>query len=274
MRISDELYSIQKFLSDLYNLENHSARRRDAITRPYFRIELAARATARLGAIGWQDLSEWIIWYHSTNETDARTKADKINSRLKSTKYIQGYLEDFQFPDPLLTAVTVTGGSLSGVQQFAISGVRNGSETLVSTINSITVPSTNNGVKLQLPKVPSWYSEFDIIKIYADVSGSLNLQMGVSIVDRSLHATHIVPSIFASSEIPETTSAVLYKTIFVDEIGLDILEDPLEDGLWDARIGLTTKSTGLIDTPQVYDINQIGLKDGSGIDTTMLVVLP
>jgi hypothetical protein len=276
MRVNDELYSIQKFLTDLFSLENHSARNRAGIQRPYFRIELAARTTAQLGTTGWQDLSRWIIWYHASNEIDARNKSDIVTSRLKSRKFIQGYLENFNFPDPLLTAVSVTGGALveGAEHKFALSGVRNGSETLVSSTKAITIPVGSNGVKIQLPTIPSWYSEFDIIKIYAEVSGSLVLQMGVSIVDRRAIVTHTIPSIFSSSEVPETTSAVLYKTIYIKEIDLEVSEDILEDGLWDSRLMLAVTSTGLIDLDQVVPINQVILVDSKSINTTIPVVLP
>lgn len=271
MRMADEQYSIQRLLTDLYNLENHSARRRTAITRPYFRIELATRRTATLGTTGWLDISQWVIWYHSSSESGARSVGDKITSKLKSDKYIQGYLVNYSFPDPILTPVTVAGGELSGTQQFAISGVRNGSETLVSTTKSTTVSGANNGVKLQLPLVPSWRSEFDIIKIYASVGGNLNLQAGVTITDRAFYNTYTVPSILASVQVPQTTSAVLYKTMFVDEIETLVSEDPLEDGVWDTRIGLSTSSAGLVEKTMAVNLNQVILKDGAGINTTMPV---
>jgi len=260
LRSTDEIFSIGKYLSDKFTTLStvETARFVGAIPRPSARIILAAESSPSIGSVGYLDERNWIIWYHASSEADARVVADEIKMDLKSEKKIDAYLHDFPFLAP--TMFDSTGGSLAVASyDIKITGIRGAQETNPSVVVTGVVATGKNSLVINLPKIPSSYTEFDFYRIYASVEGGTPiLQATVAhSAGREYNQTYTLTSIISGGAEPPTESEVPYKTIFIREVDSEIIEDADDDGVFDARISLLTRSHGFIVSSQPSLINTV-----------------
>ena len=178
MRLEDEEYSIARYLFDKYGFVNYPERSQDNIVRPYFRIESFAPFAVPIAQKGFIDRNTWVVWYMGINRKDCMNVRSDIISDLLTAKKIDGYMEDFIFPNPLLQSVVAVGGMLSGNVNIAITGLGGGVESLPSVTQIINV--VDDSIKIQFPKVPKTVSKFASYNIYASLgSAAPTLQSNV-----------------------------------------------------------------------------------------------
>ncbi len=275
MRIEDEEYSISRYLFDKYGFLNYPERAENAIVRPYFRVENFAHLTSQAGKKGFIDLSTWVIWYMGTDRKDCMKVRSEIISELQTARKIDGYMEDFIFPNPLLQSVVASGGVLSGNVNIAITGLLGGVESLPSAVQVINV--VDDSIKIQFPKVPKMVSKFASYNVYASLTGAVTLQSNVvhTIGKEGTNEQTTITSLISGAAVPTSPQVQLFGRMFVESIAGIIMEDDIEPGTWDARIELITQSNGLLDETESWLVEQVILaSDNNLISGNIPVVLP
>lgn len=277
MRIEDETYSIAKYLFDKFALTNYTERSQDAIIRPYFRIENFAHNIAYVGAKGFMDIGEWVIWYYGISHTDTMRKRDTILSDLLTAKKIDGYMEDFNFPIPLLQSVTAVGGTLSGNVNIAITGLIGSDESLISATGIIDV--VDNAAKIQIPRIPLMKVKFASYNIYASLGVGVTPTLQSNVphsVAKGVNQQATLLTVISGAAAP-TVSELLFSRIFIESISATLLEDDIEAGNWDARIALSTQSPGLLSQTESWLMDDVDLlvdANGDEITSKIPIVIP
>lgn len=260
MRLEDEEYSITRYLFDKYGFVNYPERAQDSIERPYFRIENFADLAVPISQKGFIDRNTWVIWYMGTSRKNCSNVRSGIISDLLTAKKIDGYMEDFIFPDPLLQSVVVSGGMLSGNVNIAITGLADGDESLPSDTQIINV--VDDSIKIQFPKVPKSISKFASYNIYASlgvgVAPTLQSNVVHTIGEEGTNEQATLLDVINGAAVP-TASVLLFGRIFIESISGRIIEDDIEPGNWDARIELITQSNGLLDETESWLIDRVDL---------------
>ncbi len=276
MRIEDEEYSIARYLFDKYGFVNYPERAQDNITRPYFRVENFADLAAPISQKGFIDRNTWVIWYMGTDRKNCMNVRSDIISELLASKKIDGYMEDFIFPNPLLQSVVASGGMLSGNVNIAITGLAGGDESLSSVVQIINV--VNDSIKIQFPKVPKTVSKFASYNIYASLGAGIapTLQSNVvhTVDQEGTNEQATLTAVINGAAIP-TASVLLFGRIFVESISGTIIEDDIEPGTWDARIELVTQSNGLLFETESWLLDRVDVvSDNNLVSGQIPTVLP
>lgn len=246
MRSVDEQYSIGKYLTGKYSLQNTVQRRQTAVSRPYFRIEEGPGGTTPVAAIGHLDIRNWTIWYFGETEATNRAVKDEISDDLANRQMLAAYLSDFPYTKPTLQAYNSGSGSITGVVNVQVSGLVGGVESMTSPTASVSVESPNDAVRIQFPKLPFGKTRFDAYNVYVETGGAMALQKNVSHGSETMVNKQTTITSISAGVLPLTTSEILWGRIIIDSIDTEMIEDPEKGGQWDTKISLITQSNGLV----------------------------
>jgi len=245
----NELYSWRKFLSDLFPgvlvLEERDV---GLFARPSFRLEESAHVAEPTGGrlSGYLDNRTMQIVYFANNFDDALSKESIIYEKLMRDKIIQGYMEDFVYPKPLLKVVTANPSTIGGKTVFIrTTGLIEGKETLAAE-ETIVVPAGNNGVLIRANRFPLSYPWFSRYNVYVNEVVDTPLLLGT--LDQpagKLWAELTVSNLGVGAAAP-TTSEVKFRNITVLNMTTSRREDEIVDGVWNAFFSISTQSLGFI----------------------------
>ena len=283
-------YFIHKNFSEDGNVYSTSSRRMDKDERPFFRIQNAQHQTQQMGSAGFIDQHIWNIWYYGKDQNNSRYTSDLISQKLNNDRMIQGYLFNYEMPEPGLIpqsnfsytdsddeeqdgainvsnlCVSVTG-IVEGVSDEDGSIVYH--ESLPSEPKMVNMENANS-LSVYFPNVPYSKTHFDYYNVYAGTEEDhLVLQNNSPIrhsvdsngkIDRRKIKNINLAGLQTSGNNPPEKSTLSnldvdkllpFYQIYVQDTKVELMENDIKNDLWDTKIELTTYTRGLLFNPAV-----------------------
>ncbi len=258
MFLQNEILSWRKFLlqfDGLTTIPIHDQRPEPSLVRPIWRLESTSDIANGLGGrdSNWMDERTIKVHYLATSLSDMYTMEKKIVEVLRRTKIVPGYLEDFEYPGPFLTAVADVGSTIDNTTVFiGVTGIdRSANETLLTEASIALV--ADEAVKVRVDRYPLSTPWFPTYNVYiGSATGQLKLHTSglVQPVDKTWPEVTL-NALAPGGNSPPTNSEVTFLNIMVDEdLSITRMEDPNTSGIWDVILSVSTRSLGIPVRPQ------------------------